>query len=70
MEKMITISIKCRLCGKTFNLSVAKSDWEKYNNGVLAQNAFPYLTADERELLTSHTCTDCFDRLFGVYQAI
>jgi len=33
--------------------------------GELAQNAFPYLSATEREQLISHICPKCQDSIFG-----
>ena len=32
---------------------------------TLAQNAFPHLTIDERELLISGVCGKCFNEMFG-----
>jgi len=37
--------------------------WEE--EGELIQNALPYLSADERELLISGICGGCFDKMFG-----
>jgi hypothetical protein len=31
---------------------------------MLIQKAMPYLTADEREMFISGTCSDCWDKLF------
>jgi hypothetical protein len=31
---------------------------------MYAQDAFPHLTADERELLISGTCGSCFNAMF------
>jgi len=36
-----------------------------YNNGDLIQNAFPNLTADEREFLMTGAMPDEWDELFG-----
>ena len=32
--------------------------------GVHLQNAFPYLSASERELIKSGTCGKCWDKMF------
>ena len=37
-------------------------DWK---GGKYIQDAMPYLSADERELLISGTCGTCFDKMFG-----
>jgi len=62
--------IQCPLCGKT---STLKLDAEKtklfdagmkaYKNGALVQNAFPFLNADERELLISGICSKCWSAM-------
>ena len=40
-------------------------DMGRWQNGSLIQDAMPYLSADERELLISGTCGTCFDKMFG-----
>jgi hypothetical protein len=59
------VNVICQECNKTFSLNVNSLDfmaWKIY--GQFIQTAFPYLTADERELLISSYCGDCFDKLF------
>lgn len=62
----ITLVIKCRLCGKLFEITVNTDDWLdfKFGRGHI-QDIFPYLTAAERELILSNTCDDCFTKLFS-----
>lgn len=49
-------------------VSVFKEDLEAYNKGEgpkrYIQNAFPYLSADDREFLISGMSPEGFDRLF------
>ena len=64
------IVIQCPMCGKT---STIKLDAKKtklfdagikaYKNGALVQNAFPFLTANERELLISGICSKCWNTI-------
>ena len=64
------LAIQCPMCGKT---STIKLDAKKtklfgagmkaYKNGALIQNAFPFLTADERELLISGICSKCWSAM-------
>jgi hypothetical protein len=57
--------IQCSSCGREFPLVVNAEDYENWSRrGVFAQVAFPYLTPDERELLISQTCGDCWEKLF------
>ena len=51
-------------CGKRYTFDIDPEDYYKFRNGMFAQHAFPYLTADQRELMVSQTCGECFDRMF------
>ena len=55
----------CQHCGTTVQIPVIGPDYDRWKNGELIQNAMPYLSADEREILISGTCGPCFDRMFG-----
>jgi hypothetical protein len=53
---------KCDLCATDVSMFVQPGDFEKYLAGYsYIQNLFPYLTADERELLLNGFCGPCFD---------
>lgn len=59
------INIECAHCHKTYTFKVEQKDYVAWDSGtVLIQDAMPYLTAGERELLVSATCDTCWDRLF------
>lgn len=58
------IEVQCILCQRTYTLFVEQADYLKWQAGMHVQNAFPYLSADERELLISRTCGACFDDMF------
>jgi len=64
MESM-AIEAVCRLCGTVRNLHVMEEDYNNWRAGQYAQNAFPYLTGDEREMLISKTCDACWHKIFG-----
>ena len=53
----------CDCCHQFFAVSIRGNDLRDWQNGKLAQYAFPYLTDDERELIISRTCETCFDDL-------
>ena len=55
----------CRVCKNQVEMKVYVEDVTAWENGELIQNAMPYLTPDEREVLISGTCGPCFDRMFG-----
>ena len=62
---MYTIETTCPFCHKTHTVQVRGKDYRAWQDGELAQNAFPYLSADEREMLISGICPTCWDGMFG-----
>lgn len=60
-----TIDIRCKICGTVESIQVYVADMTKWKEGHLIQDAFPYLTPSGRELLVSHICDTCFDKIFG-----
>ena len=60
----ICISIQCPFCGKGHEVEVNEIDYLNWEDGTLAQDAFPYLSATEREQLISHLCPDCQGSIF------
>lgn len=64
MEKISVFTV-CPYCGCDNKVRVFKDDLIKWENGELAQKAFPYLSADEREMLISGYCPICWDKMFG-----
>jgi hypothetical protein len=44
---------------------VNEADYWDWQDGALAQDAFPYLSADDRELLISGICPTCWEKSFG-----
>lgn len=54
----------CQTCRSRYELRIDPEDFYRFRRGEYAQNAFPYLTDDQRELMVSQTCGPCFDRMF------
>lgn len=63
--KEVTITTTCPFCGHTNEVSVNENDYWDWQDGVLIQNAFPYLNADERESLITGICSKCWDDMFS-----
>lgn len=59
------IEAECRICGKTKSLNVDYDRVQKWMNGMLIQDAFPEMPVEDRELLISGTCPECWDKLFN-----
>ena len=55
----------CRFCGTTHTLTVDINDYFNWQEGTHIQDAMPYLTPAERELLISQTCQACWDKMFA-----
>ena len=50
---MITLITTCPFCGHENSINVREEDYSAWQDGALVQDAFPYLSADEREMLIS-----------------
>ena len=59
------VARQCVKCKNVHILLVNSDDLQQWKDGELIQDAMPYLSADERELLISGTCGTCFDKMFG-----
>lgn len=62
---MIIVSMACPFCGKAHEVEVVENDYLDWQDGKLAQAAFPYLSAVQREELISHLCPECQGDIFG-----
>lgn len=60
----VTDPIQCRHCNKVFCVTFDTDDYVAWKKGELIQNAFPYLSADERELIKTQTCGNCWNKMF------
>ena len=63
--KEVCVVTACPFCGHAHEVEVNEMDYLDWQDGELAQNAFPYLSADEREMLISGICPTCWDEMFG-----
>jgi len=61
----ITVITGCPFCGLIHEVEVNEMDYLDWQDDVLVQDAFPYLDANEREMLISGICPDCWDKMFG-----
>lgn len=56
--------VSCRECNKSFSLCVPQKNWDAWIGGELIQNAMPFLSGGQRELLLTRTCGECWESLF------
>lgn len=52
----------CPFCGSYNVVRVPYESLEKYEGGALIQDAFPMLTPDEREIILTGICADCWPK--------
>jgi hypothetical protein len=61
----LPVDIECVHCRRWFNILVNRHDLGDWLSGSLPiKSALSYLSANERELLSSGTCGECFDEMF------
>ena len=65
MSKKTKVQVYCRICSNEFTLQVNQNDLKDWQEGKYIQDAMPYLSAGERELLISNICEECFTNLFA-----
>ncbi len=59
------ITTTCPFCGQLQLIRVHSKDFHDWENGSPVQEAFPYLSKDDREALISGICPNCWDEMFG-----
>ena len=64
-HKEVEVVTVCPICGGANYIAVNEMDYLDWQDGMLAQDAFPYLNADEREMLISGICPSCWSRMFA-----
>lgn len=66
-ERNYEIRVTCVQCKREFVLKVRVEDYLLFDmpNRPHIQDIFPYLTPAERELLISHTCSECWQKMFS-----
>ena len=61
----VTVIVGCIKCAEPQHITVGQADLDAWQSGTNIQNAMPYLSADDREILISGICGECFDNMFG-----
>ena len=60
----VSVNTQCRSCGECQKISFNANDWQRWQEGEFIQEAMPYLSAAEREMMISEICETCFDAMF------
>lgn len=61
----IFVGRACPFCGNYHGVQVSEADYYAWQDGKLIQNAMPYLSADDREILMTGICPECWNGMFG-----
>lgn len=64
MNTTITMTGNCHNCNTKFSITVPHDDYLKWQTGTVIQEAFPYMSVDDRELLISQQCDKCWKRIY------
>jgi hypothetical protein len=60
------VNIDCVACPRVEHIYVEPQDYVRWlTKGVHAQDAFSYLTIDERESIITSMCLDCIDEVYA-----
>jgi len=55
----------CNQCNNEYKILLDETDYDAWQNGDgYIQDLLSYLTAAERELLISNTCTACWQKMY------
>lgn len=58
------IQKECPICHKLQTIEVQVSQYNRWMAGENIQIAFPNLTPDQREILMSGICPECWEKIF------
>ena len=66
-ERNVVLTVGCDFCGRTTAIYVTEESFEEFTspNRRNVQDIFPYLDAEDRELLISHICPKCWEAMFS-----
>lgn len=63
--KEVSVVTSCPFCGHANFVEVNEDDYDDWSDGMDTAVAFPYLSANEREMLISGICPTCWEKMFG-----
>lgn len=63
-DQIVVLTKKCMLCHKQVKLTLDRQRFWSWQQGTFVQDAFPEMSAGERELLLTGIDDSCFKKLF------
>lgn len=61
-EIKVNVLGECPLCGKEWYVAVPASEYLEWKKGRLIQDAMPSVSQDQREMLITGICPECWDK--------
>jgi hypothetical protein len=58
------VKTTCPHCMQVTSVTVDREGYDRWKAGELIQRALPNLSADEREMLMTGICPNCWDKIF------
>lgn len=65
--KEVCVVTRCPFCGRGNEVEVNENDYFDWDDGMDVAVAFPYLSANEREMLVSGICPTCWEIMFNTF---
>lgn len=62
---LISVKRQCPICGEINMITVDEDGLNSWEHGTHAQDAFPYLNDDEREMMITGICPSCWEKVFA-----
>jgi len=59
------VFVDCHMCGAESEVPVTKEKYDQWQSGKHAQDVWPEMSLENRELLISGTCLECQKVLFA-----
>ena len=64
-QEMYVFRVEDPNCGAPVVILVTQEEYKNWKDGMLIQDAMPSLSQDERELLISGTCPECWTAMMA-----
>lgn len=64
-EPTTLFDLVCQVCSVERRIEPTIRGWVRWRGGIHIQHALPELTEDDREMLISRTCPECWDDSWG-----
>lgn len=62
---MMAFEGRCPFCGKKTEIQIEEAQYFNWLSGAMVQDAFPALSATDREVLLTGMCPKCQESIFG-----